>query len=407
MDYQQYGLTADHQIELGDNNKAFWEAIKKAERKFGEGKQAFWEAGLAAKEMRSLVPHGHWEDYCRHVLGHDPAWIWRLIRFSESCSYLEASNVSSIRAYLAPGQDLGSEGHLDPNDEYAPSAPGPSPNGTDSTHVVDNTSVQDTDKGNRPSSPPYNPPPTSQNAGPEQNGLNGHAGDPAAPSGEIEVDVEDVTDQDVKPDVQAKPKIGGRLSATDKLQLELDAVNAERDALADRVDELTAQLKVAQETLAQVEYEKKPGGAMGKSSIGDQIGSLNLQLRDKDSELKDAARREADLKDELNRYRRVNRKVEKENEELKERRNAQLTSVQGELDKVRDLYEQGKLAFNEVRQTRDQQKGLLQQQKTDIEDLEAENEELTADLDYARDRYKDLVDIIVRNDLEHILPEAE
>lgn len=399
MDHQQYGLTADHQIELGDHNKTFWDSIKKAERKFGEGKQAFWDAGLAAKEMRSLVPHGHWEDYCRNVLGHDPAWIWRLIRFSESCSYLEADNVTSIRAYLAPGQDLGADGHLDPNDEYAPSAPGPAQNGPDSTHVVDNTSVQDTDKGNVPSSPPYNPPPTSQIADPaaeavstEQNGLNG--------SGEIPTEVEDVTDQDVKPDIEAKPKIGGRLSATDKLQLELDAVNAENDARADRIDVLEGRLKIAQETIDQIKWEQKPGGAMGKSSIGDQIGSLNLQLRDKDSELKDAARREADLKDELNRYRRVNRKVEKENEELKERRNAQLTSVQGELDKVRDLYEQGKLAFNEVRQTRDQQ-------KTEIEDLQAEKQQLTADLDYARDRYKDLVDIIVRNDLEHILPEAE
>lgn len=399
MDHQQYGLTADHQIELGDYNKTFWEAIKKAERKFGEGKQAFWDAGAAARNMRELVPHGHWEDYCRHVLGHDPAWIWRLIRFSKSCSYLEAGNVTSVRAYLAPGQDLGAEGHLDPNDEYAPSAPGPAANGTDSTPVVDNNPVLDKDKGYDPSSPPYNPPPTSQNAGPEQNGLNG--------SGVIPTEVVDVTGQDVKPDIEAKPKIGGRLSATDKLQLELVAVNSERDALDDRVDELTAQLKVAKETLAQVEYEQKPGGAMGKSSIGDQIGSLNLQLRDKESELKDAARREADLKDELNRYRRTSRKVEKENEDLKGKRDAHLTSLQGELEKVRDLYEQGKLAFNEVQQTRERQSGLLQQQKDEIEDLHAEKKQLTADLDFARDRYRDLVDIIVRNDLEHIIPESE
>ncbi|MCZ0938552.1 MAG: hypothetical protein OXJ55_07935 [Caldilineaceae bacterium] len=166
MDYQQYGLTVDHQIELGDHNKAFWDAIKKAERRFGEGKQAFWDAGLAAKEMRSLIPHGHWEDYCRNVLGHDPAWIWRLIRFCESCSYIDAGQVKSVRAYLAPGQDLGADGHLDPNDEYAPSAPGPAANGTDSTPVVDNTSVQDTQKGNGPSSPRNNPPPYFPNRRP-------------------------------------------------------------------------------------------------------------------------------------------------------------------------------------------------------------------------------------------------
>ncbi|MCZ0938553.1 MAG: hypothetical protein OXJ55_07940 [Caldilineaceae bacterium] len=246
------------------------------------------------------------------------------------------------------------------------------------------------------------PPPTSQIAGPEQNGESGLDPDKVIPT-----DVEDVTDQGVDPDIEAKPKIGGRLSATDKLQLELDAVNSERDALDDRVDALTAQLKVAQETLAQVEYEQKPGGAMGKSSIGDQIGSLNLQLRDKDSELKDAARREADLKDALSNFRRNNRKLNKENEDLKGRRDAHLTSLQGELDKVRDLYEQGKLAFNEVRQTRDQQKGLLQQQKTEIEDLQAENLQLTADLDAIRDQNKDMRDVLVRNDLDHLLVEVE
>ena len=109
-DGASYGLAVDDQIELGDHNRVFWDALKKADRKFGEGKQALWEAGAAAKEMRALVPHGQWEDYCRDVLTHDPAWIWRLIRFSESCSYIEAGDVSNITAYLAAPQDLDGPG---------------------------------------------------------------------------------------------------------------------------------------------------------------------------------------------------------------------------------------------------------------------------------------------------------
>ncbi|MCY3553708.1 MAG: hypothetical protein OXH56_00150 [Gemmatimonadetes bacterium] len=307
MDHRHYGLTVDHQVELGEHNKTFWDALKSAERKFGEGKQAMWDAGAAAKEMRALVPHGHWEDYCRNALGHDPAWIWRLIKFRESCSYVEAGDVKSVRAYLSQGAEetavmddpfqWSGQEHLDPNDEYAyaPTDDSPPP------HPGDDSPP--------PSSNPPDGFPTQQSE-PEVHEYVGGV--------EIQTEVEDVTDEDVQPDIEAKPVIGGRLSKVDALQLEVKALE-------------------------------------------DEVG----------------------------------------------RRDAAIESVQGELFKVRDVYDQAKQALNKERMAKQRLQQQLTRKDDELEDLKVEKQQLAASLDAARDQYKDLMDIIVRNDLDHILPRAE
>ena len=132
---------------------------------------------------------------------------------------------------------------------------------------------------------------------------------------EIEVDIEDVTDQDIQPDVEVKPTAAKRISKADNLQIE--------------------------------------------------VNNLSKEL---------------------------------------ERREAEIESVQGELFKVRDVYDQAKQALTKERLAKERLQQQLVRKNDELEDLKLENQGLAADREKFHAAYKDLMDIIVRNDLEHILP---
>ncbi len=153
--------------------------------------------------------------------------------------------------------------------------------------------------------------------------------------------------------VEVKKPPAIRLTKTDRLQMEVEALKDENLKRLRVISEQDAEIQDLKHTLAHIEWENKPGGALGKGSIGDQISSLNAHLRQKDSALADSAREKADLKDEIKKYRRSYKKLKDDNEYLE----------------------------NQVAQ-------------------------LLAEKDMVVVKYKDLMAIITRNDLEHILPEG-
>ncbi len=79
------------------------------------------------------------------------------------------------------------------------------------------------------------------------------------------------SDQEGRPDVEVPPRCSGRLSQTDKLLEEIAALDTEVLKLTEQVEVRVAELKVAQETLVQIEWEGKPGGSLGKGDIGNVV----------------------------------------------------------------------------------------------------------------------------------------
>ena len=79
------------------------------------------------------------------------------------------------------------------------------------------------------------------------------------------------SDPEGRPDVEVPPRGSGRLSQTDKLLEENAALDAEVLRLTEQVEALTAELKVAKGTLAQIEWEHKPGGELGKGDVGNVV----------------------------------------------------------------------------------------------------------------------------------------
>ena len=303
-----YGMSVEDQKALGDHNRLFWDALKKADKKFGEGKQSLWDAGYEAQELRDLVPHGQWEDYCRHALGHDPAWIWRLIQFSKSCSYLEAANVTNIKAYLAPGQDLDDPG-------------------------IENIEVADAEVTE--SEEPYKEP------------------------------VQDPTR--AREDEPPPPSDQGELSMSAPCEF-----CQGRGVILDKTRWTEVQCRSCHGTGQVWVNEDRPAADESPLEAGE------ILVLDEDPPTEAA----------------VEPRVDQQEDGWDV-----INKLQGELD---DLHAEYGAQGERV----DRLEGVIKDRNKEIEHLANEKEQLQAELDATRDQYRDLMAIIVRNDLEHILPEG-
>lgn len=89
-------MTTDQQQALAEHQRAFQDAIKKAQKKYSEGKQYLWDAGDHAKQMKAIVAHGGWDDYCRGVIVKSRQWVASLIRFRDNYTREQAAFIGSV-----------------------------------------------------------------------------------------------------------------------------------------------------------------------------------------------------------------------------------------------------------------------------------------------------------------------
>ena len=394
-----YGMSVEDQKALGDHNRLFWDALKKADKKFGEGKQSLWDAGYEAQELRDLVPHGQWEDYCRHALGHDPAWIWRLIQFSKSCSYLEAANVTNIKAYLAPGQDMDDPG-------------------------IENIEVADAEvtEIEEPYKEPVQDPTRARTrevlvacqycsgSGDDPHSqLSGSACPACDGAGKVRADVRTyvagvevntTTEPSRAADEAPPPSDQGELSMSSTCE-----ICEGRGVILDKTRWTEVQCRTCHGT-GQVWMNQ---GDPAADESPPEEGEISVQDEDPPTE----AAEESGVDQQEDRWDVIN-KLQGELDDLHTEYGAQRERVEKLEGVIREKNKEIEHLQDKIRNQRHtlaeknrEVESLLRTRKGDeIEHLENEKEQLQAELDATRDQYRDLMAIIVRNDLEHILPEG-
>ena len=258
----------DKMTDLAADQRAFKDAIKKARKYHGLRNQYLWDAGARATRIRDQIPHGGWDDHCRHVLGYSRQWVNKLIQFSEGRTRDQAQYVGSIDDAV---KQL-SEGS----------------NGKCTLHLTDGDPVEIDPPGLDP-----DPPPVDEN-----------------PDGEV-VDVEttELPDGNGPPD-EPKAQVKTRLTKYDQALLEIDAYRVEVDELKTAAQNKAATVEDLESKVRMYEDQDRPD-FLGTAAKFQELENVRNQLKQCKVKRTEQAVQIKDLKTELTNLRRQVRKLMK------------------------------------------------------------------------------------------------